>query len=154
MSTAAPTVTTDRTPTIKTGRNGRPPIDWEALYGPAEELAAKGMQSNDQICRCLKVHPNTLSRADDGIKLAFEDAVKNGHAAFTSMLLDRFKIRLPHNDSLLMFSLKQQFGAGWSDQAVNVQHGGKIEIVITERVLGAEEHAPIDITPKAIEGDS
>lgn len=134
---------------------GRPPIDWESLYGPAQELAAKGMSSHDQICRALKVHPDTLGRADKEIKSSFIDAVKSGHASFTQTLLDQFKIRLPKNDSLLMFALKQQFGAGWSDQAVTVQHGGKMEILVRHEVMvSGEGQEALDITPKQAIEDS
>ena len=129
-------------------KTGRPSIDWEALYKPAEELAAKGMKSRAQICTRLGVSPLTLTRASDEIKAAFDEAVKRGHAKFTETLLNQFQIRLPKNDSLLMFALKQDYGAGWSDQAVSVQHGGKMELVVRHEVMGlGREQEAIDITP-------
>lgn len=141
---------------IREYTTGRRPIKWDMVYPRAEALAAKGHKTATAVLHCLGIHPSTLSRQDKAIQEKFLTCIEKGQAAWADKLLELAAERIPKNDILLMFALKQEHGAGWSDQAVNVLHGGKMEIVVTHRVMGAEEQAPLDITAesKAVEDDS
>ena len=103
------------------------------------------MQSIEQICFAVGVNPSSYYETDISVKQRFADAIKKGHAVFAGKLLSQYEERMPKNDTLLMFGLKQGFGTGWSDQVAESKHSGKIEIVLREEIMTGE--SAIDITP-------
>ena len=65
---------------------------------------------------------------------------------WTDKLLDYTVDRIPKNDILLMFALKQQHGADWSDQRT-VSMQGQIDVVYRDEVLPE----PVEVTAERID---
>ena len=150
MSDQLPATTAD-TPAVSKG--GKYPLSVD--LAEVERLASLGM-NQAQIAEGLGTGKSTWlqHKANNS---EFADAYKRGQLEIRVKVLQRLEAAADKNFAVPMFMSKQQHILGFSDQAMDVKHGGKIEIVVTDRVMGAEEQAPaIDITDqsKAIEGDS
>ena len=131
-------------------KRGRPRknVDLEAV----RKLAAKGM-TQDRIAYKLGMHPHTLRDRKKEDLLSFTTAIKKGGAEWTDKLLSKAEDRLEgiNSDALLIFLLKQEHGAGFTDNRF-MTHTGTIKHEHSPAAIAwdarPKDEKVIDITPE------
>lgn len=152
MSDQLPTTITADPPA---NRMGRPPVTDSIDLAEVTRLAALGM-NQAMIAEGLGIGTTSWFKAKAN-NAEFAAAYKRGIHKARIQVLQRLHAAADKNFAVPMFMSKQPHLLGFSDQQPVAGIGGKLEIVVTHKVMGAEEQAPaIDITEqaKAIEGDS
>lgn len=128
---------------------GRPPVEIDLIE--VERLAGLGM-NQAQIAEGLGIGHSKWFK-EKANNQDFADAYKRGQMKIRIKVLENLEKQAAKNFAVPMFLSKQQHILGFSDQAMNVQHGGKLELVVRHEIMGAgQEQEAIDITPKGTAG--
>ena len=124
---------------------GRPPGSVPVDLAEVERLASMGM-NQAQIAEGIGISQAKWFK-DKANNTDFVEAYKRGQHECRIKVLTALETHAAKNFAVPMFMSKQQHILGFSDQAIDHNHKGKVELVVRHEIIDTTPTPALDITP-------